>query len=88
MVNIHILTNHELQGYTKQQIVKAYIELAHQYMSIAVICDVCGAPATNTAVDMKEVSGPLETLNRYERTGPVKKGCDSHHVESVMRKKT
>ena len=81
-----ILNMDELVGFTKRQIVLAYRELAHEYMAIAIVCDVCGAPATNQAVDFKEVSGPLDTIERYERDGEPKKGCDKHRVSSVVKK--
>jgi len=46
------------------------------------ICDVCGKPATQRAVDLLNV--PNYATGFYEAApfGPAKNGCDEHPVES------
>lgn len=46
-------------------------------------CDRCGAPATNAACDMLEVTGPGDAWRRWQAYGPTKFGCDAHPAKSV-----
>ena len=48
-----------------------------------IVCDKCGAPATNQAVDiLRDESGMKDSFVKFSPIGGVKNGCDEHPVHS------
>lgn len=45
-------------------------------------CDSCDRPATHAVRDVARVTGPLDTMERYEKYGKARYGCNLHPVES------